>query len=200
MFKLVLALYSTPPFIRGRVMAQGNAALIKALGEIDPKQSYGTALFDALARLTVSVAVEAVCLRLQQYIPEIDAPSSPEVQVYLIQRSPDDTAYPGEWHCPGSVMRPGETFEDVLERLAKREFGANLTSAKFVANINPSRAEPEVRGTFLSVVYLYVLEEKESLRGKWFSVNNLPEKTVTGHRTKVIPCALGAFVAENPNI
>lgn len=181
-------------------MAQGNAGLIDELGKIDPFQPYGTALFDALARLTISVAVEAVCLRLQRYLPEISSESLSELQVYLVQRAQDDTAYPGEWHCPGSVMRPGEDFEDVLARLEKREFGANVLLHRFVANINPSHAEPEVRGTFLSVVYLCTLEEKECLRGKWFPVDHLPEKTVKGHRERVIPCALGAFVAENSGI
>lgn len=181
-------------------MAQGTLELLKALSEIDPKQPYGTELFDALARLTISVAPEAVCLRLQHYLSEIDTTRLSEIQVYLVQRAPDDTAYPGEWHCPGSVMRPGETFEDVLERLAKREFGANLTSVRFVANLNPSKADPEARGTFLSVVYLCTLEDKKGLRGKWFPVDKLPNKTVWHHRARIIPCALGAFVAENANI
>ncbi|MEK7665087.1 MAG: NUDIX domain-containing protein [Patescibacteria group bacterium] len=181
-------------------MAQGTPELIDGLKKIDPLQPYGTEFFNALAKLTVSVAVEAVCLRLQRYLPEIDATTLMEIQVYLVQRSPDDTAYPGEWHCPGSIMRPGESFEDVLRRLSEKEFGANLVSTRFVANINPSKLEPEVRGTFLSVVYLCVFEEKEGLRGKWFPVNNLPEKTVKCHRERIIPCALGAFLADNPNI
>ena len=172
-------------------MAQGTPELLKALGETDPFKPYGTELFDALARLTVSVAVEAVCLRFN---------SENKIEVYLAQRSPDDTAYPGEWHCPGSAMRPGESFEDVLARLAKREFGASLVSSRFVANLNPSKVDPEARGTFLSIVYLCVLEKKEGLRGKWFLVNQLPENTVKHHRTRIIPCALGAFVAENASI
>ncbi len=176
-------------------MAQGSQLLFDELAKITPAQPYGTALFDALARLTISVAVEAVCLRLQRYLPEI--PKYPEVQVYLIQRSPDDTAYPGEWHCPGSVMRPGEDFEDVVARLVKKEFDNADLRWRFVANINPSKGEPEVRGTFLSMVFLCVLEDKEGLRGKWFPVNSLPQKTVGGHRTRIIPCALGAFLADN---
>jgi len=163
--------------------------LIIGLNKVDPTKPYGTELFDALARLTVSVAIEAVCLRLN--------PTTKDIEVYLVQRSPNDTAYPGEWHCPGSVMRLRESFEDILERLAKKEFGANLVSARFVANINPSALEPEARGHFLSIVYLCVLEEKEGLRGKWFPVNQLPDKTVEGHRKRIIPCALGAFVADH---
>ena len=166
-------------------------ALIAGLGRVDPAQPYGTELFDALARLTVSVALEAVCLRY-------DLPKK-EVQVYLVQRSMDDTAYPGEWHCPGSVMRPGEDFEDVLSRLEEKEFHSKILSHSFVANINPSKKEPEVRGTFLSVVYLCTLEEKENMRSRWFQVfpkDKMPEKTVENHRDRVIPCALGQFLAD----
>lgn len=194
-------------------MAQGTPELLKALGEIDPRQPYGTELFDALARVTVSVAVETVCLRLRKEIANgvsfragsghtiaTDDVEYTEIEVYLVQRSPDDTAYPGQWHCPGSVMRPGESFEDVLERLEQKEFGAPLLSKRFVANINPSRLKPEERGHFLSIVYLCVFEEKEDLRGKWFSVRALPKETVESHRRKIIPCALGMFTADNADL
>ncbi len=167
---------------------QGNTELFRALGEIDPRKPYGTELFDALAKLTISVAVEAVCLRLN---------ADKNVEVYLIQRSPIDTAYPGEWHCPGSVMRPGENFKDVLDRLAKREFLSKILSAQFVANANHPTEE---RGHFLSVVYLLTLEEGRDRRGTWFPVNQLPEKTVESHRHRMIPAAVGVFVAENTTI
>jgi len=172
-------------------MAQGNAVLFKALGKIDPKQPYGTELFNALARLTVSVAVEAVCLRLN--------PEGRGIEVYMIQRSPDDTAYPNEWHCPGSVMRPGEDVADVFSRLSMREFDGAKLQWRFVANINPSKRKPEVRGTFLSMVYLCVLENKDGLRGKWFPVDELPQNTVGSHRTRIIPVAVGAFIAKSSN-
>jgi len=187
------------------------STVIEALKVVDPTKPYGTALFDALARVTVSVAIEAVCLRLQKEIaPGVlcltskgfvatDDVQYGVIEVYMIQRSQDDTAYPGEWHCPGSVMRPGESFEDVLDRLAKKEFGADFVSAMFVANINPSSLEPEARGHFLSIVYLCDLEEKEGLRGEWFPVNQLPEKTVEHHRKRIIPAALGTFVADHSN-
>ncbi|MBU3934953.1 NUDIX domain-containing protein, partial [Patescibacteria group bacterium] len=136
---------------------------IEALKVVDQTKPYGTALFDALARLTVSVAVEAVYLCLNK--------RTGNIEVYLVQRSQDDTAYPGEWHCPGSVMRPGEGVEVVFDRLAKKEFGTGLISTRFVANINHPT---EARGHFFSLVYLCVLEEKANLRGKWFPVDALP--------------------------
>ncbi len=179
---------------------QGSKELIGGLREIDPKQPYGTDLFDALARITVSVAVEAVCLRLSRFnLDEIDGTEYirrvPEV--YLIQRSPTDTAYPGEWHCPGSVLRPGEEDTDVFNRLVKKEFGGKLSSTRFVANVNHPT---EARGHFFSLVYLCALEESDGLRGKWFRTDQLPEKTVESHCYRVIPAAVGAFVAENTKI
>ncbi len=175
------------PFLRDAAMERSD--LIRGLLEIDPTKPYGAELFDALARLTVNVAVEAVCLRLN--------PSTQKVEVYMTQRSPTDTAYPGEWHCPGSVMRPGEDINGVFARLSKREFDNSTLRWRFIANVNPSKREPEIRGTFLSMVYLCVLEEKEGLRGKWFPVDELPERTVEHHRRRIIPCAQGAFLAEN---
>lgn len=163
--------------------------LVRGLREIDPSKPYGTELFDALARLTVSVAVEAVCLRWN--------PGTTKIEVYMIQRAPDDTAYPGQWHCPGSVMRPGEEFKDALNRLEKKELGGNIASAQFVCLVNHPT---EARGHFLSLVYSCILKDARTLRGKWFPVDQLPEKTVDCHRVRIIPAAAGAFAAESTGI
>ena len=168
---------------------QGNEELFRLLREIDPQKPYGTALFDELSRLTISVAVEAVCLHWN---------AGKKVEVYLTQRSPNDTAYPGEWHCPGSVLRPIEDISDVFIRLVKREFGVNLLDWSFVANVNHPT---EARGHFFSLVYLCRLDrEANALKGSWFPVDQLPEKTVESHRYRIIPAAIGAFVAENTSI
>jgi len=168
---------------------QGNAELFNALGKIDPKKPYGTELFNALARLTVSVAIEAVCLRwISQPLDES------EIWVYLVQRASDDTAYPGQWHCPGSVMRPSEEIKEVFSRLSTREFGCDLLSQRFIADVNHPEEE---RGHFLSRVYLCTMKEKENnLRGKWFPAHHLPEVTVVSHRARIIPVALGAFLSD----
>ena len=165
-------------------MSQGTEQLFKLLAEVNPKESYGTALFDALTRLTVTVAVEAVCLRH----------TTTEIEVFLVQRSPSETAYPGEWHCPGSATRPGEREKDVLDRLEKKEFGGKLLTRKFVGNCN---IPEEARGHFFDPVYLCTLGEAEGLRGKWFPVNDLPEPTVGHHRNHIIPMAVEAFRASS---
>ena len=163
---------------------QGNAELFRALGEIDPKQPYGTSLFDALARLTVSVAIEAVCLRDGYHKDTGPGFTKAFTEVHLVQRSLTDTAYPGQWHCPGSIMRPGESVEDVMKRLSEREFAGKILSYRFIENFNHPT---EARGHFFSLLYLCHLQEGECLWGKWFSVHDLPEKTVGHHRSEVIP-------------
>ena len=166
-----------------------RTTLVNALKQIDPGKPYGTELFDALAKLTISVAIEAVCLRWN--------PATRKIEVYLVKRSLKETAYPGEWHCPGTVMRPGEEIEDTFRRLSKKEFGAGFLKRQFVANLNNPT---EARGHFISVLYLCVLEEKGNERGRWFPIDKLPKKTVKGHRIRLIPAAFGAFVAENASI
>lgn len=163
--------------------------VVEVLKIVDATKPYGIELFNALARVTVSVAIEAVCLRYNS--------GTKKVEVYMTQRSPDDTAYPNEWHSPGSIFRPGEEIDDVFSRLEKREFGGRLLSKRFVANVN---YPTEARGHIFSIVYLCTLEDKPELKGKWFPVSELPEKTVEHHIRRVIPAAVGAFVAENTSI
>lgn len=152
---------------------------VKALKLIDSNKPFGTELFNAIARVSVSIGVEAVCLRVNM--------DTTETEVLLIQRSLDDSAYPGEWHCPGSVMRPGEKFSDVFERLAKREFLGKLIPQKFVGNFNNAT---EARGHFLSVIYLC---STDGAGGTWYPLDTLPEKTVDHHRRYVIPMAARIF-------
>lgn len=171
-------------------------ALIGLLGKVDTRQPYGTELFDALAKVTLSVAVEAVCLRIEDWsTPDLcEQLQSRQVQVYLTKRSENETAYPGEWHCPGSVMRPDEEVKDVFGRLSVREFGVNLRSWKFIGNVNHPT---EPRGHFLSLVYLCELGDDKNQNGSWFPVHRLPEKTILTHRVRIIPAAVGTFVADN---
>lgn len=150
-----------------------------AVRQLDPGKPMGTELFDALARITVSVAFEAVALRRD---------STGNVEVFLVQRREDDTAYPCEWHCPGSVLRSGESEDDVFARLATREFGVPIVQRRFVINFNHNN---EQRGHFFSVIYLCEIRGGED--SHWFSVDNLPAKMVGHHRDYLIPLALAAF-------
>lgn len=156
----------------------------KALGEIDLNKPYGTELFDALARVTVSVAIEACAIRRN---------NNGEIEVFWRQRSMEDTVYPGEWHFPGSVMRPGETVKNVFRRLEKKEFGSLITSFVFVGNLNVPNSE---RGHFLSLVYLITLaDDTECTETKgWFSVNSLPTPVVDIHENDLLPMVIETFL------
>lgn len=167
-------------------MIQGSPELIAALREIDPSKPYGTELFDALARVTISVGTEAVALRRNK---------EGEIEVFMTQRSSKDTAYPSEWHCPGSVMRPGEKIKNNFDRVSEKELGGKIYPLQFVCIVNNTS---EARGHFISIVYLCTIEDGS--RGQWFPISRLPDKTVIHHRLSVIPAAVGAFVARNAAI
>ncbi len=146
---------------------------------INPHKPLGTVLFNAIAKVSVSVAFEAVALRRNR--------ETEELEVYLVRRAPDDSAYPGQWHVPGSILRPAEKDEHVLVRLGKREFGTKITHSKFVAMVSYPR---EARGHFISLVYRVRLEGEPSENGKWFPVDKLPSNIVSHHKTYIIPLAV----------
>lgn len=165
-------------------MAQGSLELLAALALIDPRQPYGTELFDALIRLGVTPSIEAVCLRLN---------SERQIEVYLTRRAEDDTAYPGMYHCPGTVRRPHETIGMGFERLSKKEFGVPLLSYRFVGEVDHP---DEARAHLVSQVYLCIPQDGPG-KGQWFPVVGLPQPMVETHEKRIIPAALGVFVAGN---
>lgn len=152
------------------------------LGRIDPKKPYGTALYNAIARLSWNMFFEAVAIRR----------NGKKLEVYLRKRADDDTAYPGEWHAPGSVFRPGENECDVANRL-EREFGVQVTSFRKIGEYVDWK-KGEARGSGVSRVYLVKLNgaPREDERHGWFPVNELPEVTVDSHRLAIIPKAVKA--------
>jgi ADP-ribose pyrophosphatase YjhB (NUDIX family) len=170
---------------------QETQQLLNALDKIDPTKPYGTILFNALARVTISIGVEAVCLRRGS--------ATHEIEVYMTQRSHDDPAYPGEWHCPGSIMRPGEEFDDVFSRLSQTEFDEVVEPVRFVTIVNNPT---EQRGHFLSLVYLcnFKYTNGQSQKGAWFQVKHLPSNTVTHHYAWIIPLAVEAFSAGKASV
>jgi len=154
------------------------AFLAWLLGFVKPGR-YGTRLFNALARLTVTVALETVCFRRNGL----------DIEVFLVTRSMKDSAYPGGKHVPGSAMRCGEQESDVFRRLSDREYGARITKATFVCNFNHTE---EARGHFFTPIYLVELEG-EPTGGHWYPVNNMPAETIEHHRDIVIRWALVAY-------
>lgn len=172
-------------FAFGGIAMQGDEVLFAGLKGINSRKPYGPVLFGHLARLMPTVAVEAVCLRFSS--------STSGFEVYMVQRPPDEPDWPNQWHCPGSVFRTGEAVSDVLDRLAKKEFGKKILSARFAGFVNLPNL---TRGHCVSLVHLCIVDWQSStapLTGNWFSVDNLPENTMDCHRDEIVPVAVAAF-------
>lgn len=162
-------------------------AVAELLNRIKPG-GYGTKLYNALARLGMNLAFEAVALRVNQ---ETD-----KIEVYLRQRTADD-AYPLQWHAPGSVMRAdenGENWSKVVSRLAG-EFGTRIVSFEEIGEL-PTKEE---RGPFLSKIFLVQLEgdPREDDRHGWYSVDALPHVTVDCHKEHIIPLAVMKYAVKH---
>ena len=151
---------------------------VVALSLIDPLKALGTELFEALARVTVGVPIEAVSLRT----------TKTGVEVYLTLRGPKE-AYANLWHSPGTFLRPKERVLDAFARLEKREGVGEFISHEFVGVINSPQEE---RGHVVQHVYCCALmSPTENEKAKWFPVDNLPENIVPNHRDYLIHMALG---------
>jgi hypothetical protein len=73
-------------------------------------------LFIELARLTVLSTVEVVCLRQ----------GAAGIEVLLTQRAETDPFWAGQWHSPGSVIRPQDplcSFVGAFKRILSGELG-----------------------------------------------------------------------------
>ncbi len=152
---------------------------------VDTTRYYQRTFFDRMMRIVPSIAVEAVALRWN---------AQGEAEIFLTQRAADES-YAGLWHTPGSLLRNGETSDDVFARLEEREFQVLIASKTFVADVY--WAEP--RGWIDSRVYVVELAEDPTTlqtskyRGKWFPVDALPEHTIPEHTTRILPVAIEHF-------
>jgi len=111
--------------------------------------------------------------------------------VFLRRRALDDTAYPGEWHAPGTILRPGETYNNAFDRLAG-EFGTSVLSYLLCDNLNWPQ---EARGHVLSIIFLVDLidDPRKDETHCWFSVDRLPQPMVDSHEHHMLPMAIKAF-------
>lgn len=161
---------------------QAREMAAAALEQIPRGAAFGTRLFNAVTQLSVGTAFEAVALRDNGEV----------IEVFMTQRALTETAYPGEWHCPGSYQRADEGPAEVFARLAKaKEFAGPIGNWRLVGLfINRT----EERGTTNSVVFLVDIEPGDS--GKWWPIDQLPQNTVCHHRDTIIPMALRYFTGQ----
>ena len=151
--------------------------LIKYLSLLDATQPYGTELYKAISRVTVRIGIEAVSI----------SPRASRRYVWMKQRGQDES-YPGLWHCPGSIIRPGESTDDVRQRMSK-EFGCTVRALHQVCGFNHPHEE-----TGHAVCWVHFCELSGTpTNGEWFPVDDLPENTINHHREEVIPKALAFF-------
>lgn len=145
----------------------------------DDHTELGKKLFRAIARLSVSISFEAIALRKNKG----------KIEVFMTKRLPHET-YAGQWHCPGSIFRPGEKPKDVLKRLVRKEFKVPVTSRDHCIKDFFVRSEI---GWMLCRVYPVTIKGKPE-NGEWFDVKKLPKNTVGGHRSLFIPAAVKNFL------
>jgi hypothetical protein len=137
----------------------------------------GKDLYNELGFYLTSIGIEAVTLRVS---------NQGQLEVYLTRRPVDD-AYSLQWHCPGSILRRREYIENVMERLAQREFKAPIYSFNYVDEF----FHQEQRGWFLMKVYVVEVDGvTEGADRKWFPVDDLPPHIVAHHAQEIIPRAV----------
>jgi len=186
-FRKVLALVRAFPLKVAKLFNQGDEALLDALREfaaeilnlVPSDKPYKTALFDAINKKQPTFAMEGVLLR--------ENPDGGALEVYLTQRSMVDTAYPGEFHCPGSGLRNKETWQKDAERVAHSEYKVPIK--KVTVLFETGFFYDEARGWYWSVPCLVELEAEPAV-GKWYPVDRLPENTVAHHRDDIIPAVV----------
>lgn len=128
-------------------------------------------LFFQVSRLTVVAAVEVVPLRYWEG----------ECQVLLTQRPANDPYWPGQWHNPGSIMRPTDepgTFASAIERVCVGELG--LTSSPELTFVAPWFWHG-ARGSVVSLVHWLDVSHVNNIQdGTFYSVHNLPADLISG--------------------
>jgi len=139
----------------------------------------GKELFEAVAKHTVGIAIEAVLLRRNE--------NTCKIEVFLTKRGPNE-AYANQFHCPGTFVRAGEDDNTAILRLGKNEFHSTITTVEMCGEA----FVPEIRyKSMLDRVYLIKCQNPTNETGKWIDIAKLVEyPIVDGHINFVIPTAL----------
>lgn len=139
-------------------------------------------LFVELARLTVLSTVEVVCLRR----------GAAGIEVLLTQRVETDPFWAGQWHSPGSVIRPLDSlgsFVGAFKRVLCGELGLKEWAEPFF--VGPCFWSGN-RGAVVSQVHWLDVTNVPVPIGTFFPVAALPENTIVD-MDKVIVMAAEHF-------
>lgn len=130
--------------------------------------------YNALASISIQVAIENVLLRYDE--------QTNKIQVWLAPRH-DQIYQQTQWHCPGSMLRPTDkldsSFPDAFERVLKRELKIETyAQLPILAGMIMSDTP---RGSELSLVYLCQSKQNPKGEGQFFDVVNLPTNVIKHH-------------------
>ncbi len=113
-------------------------------------------------------------------------PKTKEKEVFLTYRK--DRFFDG-WHFPGSVILPGKTVQDTLNKVIKSELGSmQMTEPKYLTWFERVKGrDKEVRGQELSIFHVASTsaEDGETETAKFFALNNIPENLILEHRVVI---------------
>ena len=142
--------------------------------QIDAQKGIGQELFLAISQMTPSVNVDLIIK------------SHDDSSTLLTWR--DDQYYGPGWHVPGGVIRFKEKMIERVHKVAKVEFGRELTRIEgpigFHEMFNATR---DVRGHFVSFVFSVTLNKppdpkfqvvSEPFNGGWSWFAECPEKLI----------------------
>lgn len=108
-------------------------------------------------------------------------PKTKEKEVFLTYRK--DRFFDG-WHFPGSVILPGKTVQDTLNKVIKTELGSiTITDPKYLTWFERVKGRDEgLRGQELSLFYISYTEANiETEAEKFFSLKNIPKNLIPAH-------------------
>jgi len=132
----------------------------------NPEKGIGKATFDAIMKVSPQVAIETII------VDDVDNPT----QIFLTWR--EDEHYKG-WHCAGSFMRFGKSFEQTVVDILRREHEAEVEDVK-ETGVTYNRVDS--RGQTIGIVFLVksnIPMDQNTSTKKWFS--SIPSNTLPHH-------------------
>jgi hypothetical protein len=135
-------------------------------------------LFDQIMRLSTAAIVEIVPLRRTQT----------GIEIFLLERPADDSAWPGQLHSPGTVIRPTDTSYDMaIDRVLTEELDNPKSKPVFVRTL----LHRQNRGNESSLIYFIELS-KQPKGGAFYDVEHIPQ-TIISTQMDFTPDAIAAF-------
>ncbi len=135
-----------------------------ALAHIEnPEKGIGSKLFDAIITVVPQTCIEAIV------VDNIEKPSK------ILVTPRHDEHYQG-LHFPGGYIRFGDSYEQTIRKVIKRELRVSVKKSKFTGVLTGG---VDSRGHTLGTVFLVELDGSPS-DGQWF--DKVPSELLDGHK------------------